>query len=255
MKKSLSKLHVDLYLGTFDFLFKFERIRFGIIWEVGVNMILPLLIALIWVNGTSASFGEMYVYVVLGFVVWNYWQTVLLSSTKLLFSTYQSNILNNPTAGFHYSVRLAISTFLSTSVIFAICLGVLASAGLITISWKFIGVFCVLLISSVVLIPCSHVLAVACARFRDFEKLVSLLLGLSIVATPVFWFKELLGRYSDFVYLNPIASHIELTRGLIIQGDEIFFPVLSLSLWCLGVGLVSMWLTIYQDKKMRFWIQ
>ena len=98
MKKSLSKLHVDLYLGTFDFLFKFERIRFGIIWEVGVNMILPLLIALIWVNGTSASFGEMYVYVVLGFVVWNYWQTVLLSSTKLLFSTYQSNILNNPTA-------------------------------------------------------------------------------------------------------------------------------------------------------------
>jgi lipopolysaccharide transport system permease protein len=80
----------------------------------------------------------------------------------------------------------------------------------------------------------SSIISILCSRYRDLVEILSLIIGSSLLITPVIWDSKMLVSYQKFIYLNPFAIIIDSLRKPLLGQDINFI----LYLYLLGITLV-----------------
>ena len=92
----------------------------------------------------------------------------------------------------------------------------------------------------------SSIISILCSRYRDLVEILSLIIGSSLLITPVIWDSKMLVSYQKFIYVNPFAIIIDSLRKPLL-GQDIN---LILYLYLLGIilSLLVMLNFIYKKK-------
>ena len=56
-------------------------------------------------------------------------------------------------------------------------------------------------------------IGVVSARFRDIQEMVPVALRLAFFLTPIIWMPDMLGRYTEYLHVNPFYHYIEVVRA------------------------------------------
>jgi len=157
------------------------------------------------------SLSEYFVYVAIGFVVWQLLANVVIESCqafigaegfikqiKLPLTVHVLRVVwKNLIVFAHNLVIIVIVLFFFpppvTPALALIPLGVL----LIAVNAVWVGLL----------------LALLCARFRDIPPMITNLVQVALFLTPILWKKEMLGRYAWTVDLNPFHHFLEMVRA------------------------------------------
>jgi ABC-type polysaccharide/polyol phosphate export permease len=98
------------------------------------------------------------------------------------------------------------------------------------------------------------ILCIVSTRYRDIPPLVSSIVSVLPVLTPVIWKKEMLGNYENYIYFNPLSFMIEIVRDPIIG----VFPKLDIYIYnlvfLLALYLLANILIKYKGNRIVFWI-
>ena len=97
-------------------------------------------------------------------------------------------------------------------------------------------------------------LGVICTRFRDLAPLISTVVNLMFLVTPVFWYRDMLKDRVVIADANPFYHLIEIVRAPIL-GD---FPSSTSYIFCISSIFVGFLITIFisarMEKRVPFWI-
>ena len=126
--------------------------------------------------------------------------------------------------------------------------------GQVKLSWAIFFIPVSTLITLVLLVGLSSVIAVGTVYFRDLTLIMPVLTQVSFFITPIFYRPENLGpKLSKLVYFNPLTYYVELYRQPIYSGSLPSLPNIVfcsiLSFLCLFLGL---WLLKKFDNKIVF---
>ena len=101
----------------------------------------------------------------------------------------------------------------------------------------------------------SYIVAIICTRFRDLIQLVTSLMQIAFLVTPVMWNINMLPKQVHFyVLLNPFASCLELLRNPFIglPVDSLAYPILLG--WTIFTAIFAFILHSWMEKEIIFWI-
>jgi ABC-type polysaccharide/polyol phosphate export permease len=88
------------------------------------------------------------------------------------------------------------------------------------IGFQLLWVPLLLIVLIMILIGIGLVVSAAGLFFRDVKYIVEILLTFGIFFTPVFFDSSMLGRYSDYMMLNPLSAVFEGLEGTIMKGAQ-----------------------------------
>lgn len=89
-----------------------------------------------------------------------------------------------------------------------------------------------LILSLAFVVFASYGVAIVCARFRDLGQVVSIAMRTAFFFSPVIWrLDQIPARFLDWVFLNPFAALLELTRNPFLGSESNGYAYLSLAIW------------------------
>ncbi|MBO6783701.1 MAG: ABC transporter permease [Alphaproteobacteria bacterium] len=99
-----------------------------------------------------------------------------------------------------------------------------------------------------------HFFGLLCARYRDLPQIITTIVNLAFLVTPVFWFRDQLGTRVLIADFNPFFHLIEIVRAPMLGQAP---PVLSVLVVCL-IAIVGWFLTLVtaarMEKKLIYWV-
>ena len=150
-------------------------------------------------------------YLSAGIICWAFITLVVGDGCTVLYASKE--ILKNVPFNFMELVLRMISrnflTFIHNLVIFvgvALYFGVNAWGYL---PLFFVGVFLYLICGTWMAL----LAGIICARYRDVGQLITTVLSILFLVTPVFWQKELLGSHQIIALINPFNHYLEVLRA------------------------------------------
>ena len=123
-----------------------------------------------------------------------------------------------------------------------------------TISAKIFILLPALLIAMLTAFWVTTLFAILSAKFRDVPQILTNIVTISFLLTPIFWDPAMLGRYKNWVNLNPFYSFIDILRSPILDkypNTESWIIVLFINLVGIAVTYICY---ISFNKKIKFWL-
>jgi ABC-type polysaccharide/polyol phosphate export permease len=91
-------------------------------------------------------------------------------------------------------------------------------------------------------------------RYLDVKALLIGLMTLGTLITPIMWKKEMLGKYSELIYLNPFAHFIDIIRDPVINNSLNIYLILTNFIFSVIGFLVVLILLKFKGHRIVFWI-
>lgn len=99
-----------------------------------------------------------------------------------------------------------------------------------------------------------HFFGMICARYRDLPQIVTTIVNLTFLVTPVFWFRDQLGTRVIIADFNPFFHLIEIVRAPMLGQPP---PVESLT-FAISAALVGWLVTLATalrfERKLVYWV-
>jgi lipopolysaccharide transport system permease protein len=199
-----------------DIRVRFDRTVLGPFWTVATTLLWVLTVGLVMAQLFNQPLFDQFPYLTFGMFAWQYVSTVVLEATATF--TQQKHFLlacNLPLMFFVLRVvwRNLIVLFLLTAV------AVLVAAGFgvlrPSVLWHAPAVLALYALLSV---PVVTILSCIGSRFLDTAPMVTIVMNIMIIITPIFWRKSLLPAGHPVTNLNPLISVIDLYRDLFLAG-------------------------------------
>jgi ABC-type polysaccharide/polyol phosphate export permease len=241
-------------LGWLDVRRRYRRTLLGPFWT---SISLALYVVAVGIVGAGLWHQDMREYLpflVSGMIAWLLVSTIINESCSLLVSGHA--LFRN--VKFEYSI-LAYALvwrnfiiFFHNLVVYAVIVGALRP--------ELIGITAFLAIPGVVLVAVNGVwiallCGMFCLRYRDVTQIISSILPITMLITPIFWPPEsLVGvRRLVFVESNPLFHLIDLIRGpLLGEVPEIFsYAVVLLS--TVGGWALTYFVFSHFRKRIAYW--
>jgi ABC-type polysaccharide/polyol phosphate export permease len=239
----LSELLSDLWaardligmLARKDFLVRYRRASFGLLWAVGLPLFQASVMALVFSKVVRIHTSAPYpVFVFAGFVPWSYFSgTISAAATAIVDSAGLASKIYFPRA------VLPLNTIFSNLYGFAVTVVALyLMAGVFGIVPGLRILLVIPAVISLVALTASLSLLFSAAHvyFRDMRYLVQAALTVWLYVTPVFYPLQLAPhRIRMFLSLNPMTGVVELFRASVVGAD----PGWTSSLYALVVWIVA----------------
>jgi ABC-type polysaccharide/polyol phosphate export permease len=240
------------YLAWQDIRLRYRRSKIGPFWITLSMSIFCVALGLIYSRLFKAEIKEYLPFLTIGFVFWT-WISGMLGEFPNIFvenSSYIKDIKINPlTILFRIAARHIIILVHNIVIVVAIWLYFGINPGVIGLL-----VFPGLLLVLANLMTIGIVLSIFGARFRDIAPITQSLLQLVFFITPLTWLPRLLSADSWIIWLNPVASYVDLLRSpLLGHAPESISWIISMSTFLIFLTLASV---IYCRKasKVPFWV-
>jgi ABC-type polysaccharide/polyol phosphate export permease len=236
-----------------DILKKYKRTKIGLGWNVLANLITILSLTIVWSFVFKIKIFELLPYMVNGFLIFFFFSNSVNNSCVLL-SQLRTDIFQNLPIPFLSIILREISqqifSYLHYLIIIILINLFFFDFNIFYLLLYFFGLIIFFLITVFI---CT-ILCIVSTRYRDIPPLVSSIVSVLPVLTPVIWKKEMLGNYENYIYFNPLSFMIEIVRdpiiGVLPKLDiYIYNLVFLLALYILANILIK-----YKGNRIVFWI-
>jgi lipopolysaccharide transport system permease protein len=201
-------MHISFLEAKSDY----EGTMLGILWIPVTTLSFSILIALVFHGGGSMSHTDFFLYVMSGFVTWNFVSGSITQSTRIIQAKFAFAVHNNLGLAGLFGKLLADRGFE-----FGIEMLTLAAAVLILAPWSYgpplLLLFVLIPMLAIVSLATSYLTNLLTLFFPDLGNLVSAGVRLLFFATPIFWRAE--GASDTRLLLemyNPASYYLMMTR-------------------------------------------
>lgn len=255
IKYSVDYLNLTLAMAKQDVKNKYRRSKIGQLWNTITLGFTILCIGLIYgslLKGNDQS-GSYYAYFATGYIIWSYLSTTLTEFVEV----YQNNshyIKNVRIPYTVYILRVIIknSIFLFHNFIILIIL--------YFFNIELLSVNLVIVVPGLILLflfcfGAGNLIALICARYRDFAPLFQTAIQFGFFVTPILWYPaSIASNLKFFVHANPLYYFIEIVR------EPMLGVVPSLNAYIISMGIVAVTLSfssfvnLKYSKKIAYWL-
>lgn len=220
-------------LGSADVRRRYARSRLGQLWIILSTAVTFSCMAMVWSYLWKIPVAEFLPYVAASYVVWLFISSVIGESTNAFpdHKGYFSN-QNMPIANIIFAVgyRNVIVFGLNLILPLGIALGFGVRWG-----WSLVLAVPGFALTLLACLALSFLVAILCARFRDFTQLTGALLQVAFYLSPILWKPEQLPEQARAVLAwNPFAVLIAIVR------DPLLGRPVSLTTWLAALILVAL---------------
>lgn len=205
-------------LSYFDIILRYRRTILGPLWTILSTSAITIVIGGFWSIIFKDINFEYFLHVYIGFIIWNLIQNMTIGSVNLLTQEHNELIRNTNIPISALILRHTIRSIIIMSYFFPIILILLIFRGKTEII-NIPLIITALIMIFIIFFLLSSIISILCSRYRDLIELLSLVIGSSLLITPVIWDSKMLVSYHKFVYLNPFAIIIDSLRNPLLGQD------------------------------------
>jgi ABC-type polysaccharide/polyol phosphate export permease len=218
-------------LSYFDIILRYRRTIIGPLWTILSTSVITIVIAGFWSIIFKEINFEYLLHVYIGFIIWNLIQNMTIGSVNLLTQEHNELIRNTNIPISVLILRHTLRSIIIMSYFFPIILILLIFRGKTEII-NIPLIITALIMIFIIFFLLSSIISILCSRYRDLIELLSLVMGSSLLITPVIWDSKMLVDYQKFVYLNPFAIIIDSLRKPLLGQD------INLILYLYLIGII-----------------
>jgi len=252
IKDGVGKWRLWLLIGWQEVRQRYRRSTLGPLWITLTTGITISAMGLIWGQLFGMNMAEYLPYITLGWLSWGLISAIIVDGANCFISSQ----------GFISQMRQPLSLYTilpiwRSLIVFFHNIIVFLFVAIIyqlppTPYTALIFITFPLVVLSLSWVP--MFLGILSARFRDVPVITQSFMTVAFFLTPVIWPTSRLGSFESFVYLNPLASYLEMIR-LPLLGQ---MP--SMTAWMITIGLaVAGWgitFPLYVRTRIRipYWL-
>lgn len=240
------------YTAINDQIIRFRRTKLGNIWSALTNLITITLMCLVWSTIFDLNINDFYPYLMNGFVLFLFINNSIQESLTIVYDKFKQVYTNIPIPVLSLVIRNIGGELFNYLNFFPVVFIVFLINGFDIINLPLFVLGLLILIINVVLI-CS-ILSVVTAKFRDIVPLIKSILSVSTLITPIFWKKEMLGEYQNYIYLNPLSFLIEIVREPLIGKVPSLTVYIYAMIFVLFLYLINFVLFKLKGPRIVYWI-
>jgi ABC-type polysaccharide/polyol phosphate export permease len=198
-------------LGLLDVKLRYRRTVLGPFWVTlsfgGSAAALTLVYATLFKLSTASYFA----YVISGLAVWGLMASMITQGCTI-FVRNGLLIQHQPLPLSLHPLRSMVSEFLVFVHNLLVVALVLAASG-VGLGWPTLVALPALALLLINGVWVTLLLGMLCARFRDLPQVVTMLVNIAFLVTPVFWYRQMLAERAYLVDLNPLHAFLECLRS------------------------------------------
>lgn len=251
-KKGIQKVDYWWGFGLLDVLLRYRRTFLGPIWITLTFAITASGLGFVYSTLFKVEAGSYIAYLISGLATWMYVSgmindgcTVLTRTSGIvkeenipIFAHTLRSVTSSLVVFCHNGVVIVIGAFIFSDNVSLVML--LALLGLILVTLN--GIWLTML------------LGLVCARYRDLSPLITTLVSLMFLVTPVFWYRDMLGGRAVIADSNPFFHLIEVVRAPLLGS----IPATSSYIFCVVSLFVGFTLALIASHNLRhkipFWV-
>lgn len=248
--------HLSLNLVASDIRARFRRSALGVLWAVLQPLGFSLMIALVWGTLMGAeNYWQFALYVFSGFLVWEYFATVVsVSQDALIQAEGYIKQTRIPFLAFQVRIPLGSMVILFFGLIGLVVLQTaLGRTPPLGPHLFLVPAFFLMLL--VFALPLAIIMSILGTLYRDTKHISQLAIQGLFFISPVMLGREVLARpeLQWLTYLNPVISLIGLFREPMIYGEGWTANELTIILaWTAGLWLIAIAMSIKVGRRIIF---
>ena len=208
---SLKKYNLWTYLAWNDLKQRYRGSILGPFWITMSMAILISALSVVYSRLLNENLNQYVPFLTTGFLVWIFVSTTLTESVDI-FVNSRALILGIKLPYFLYIFRLIwrnFLIFLHNAVIYLIVLVFFHIKLTLSTLFFFPGMFLVILSLTAI----ASLFGLLGAKFRDLAPMVTSIIQVLFLVSPISWMPKLLGKTSLIIRLNPITYYLDLVRS------------------------------------------
>ncbi len=251
-QKGLTSYDIWLALGWNDVQGRYNRSKLGVFWASLSILIFVCTLGPIYSRLFDVSSSDYILHLMLGLVVWNYTQAIILESGRE-YANSVNYIASFQLSYFTLLLRVVWRNLVVMGYQMLVFLGLVLVMGQVwNISWLIVPV--ALLVITLNALWLGLFVSVLATRFRDVGEILNNLFRLIFFVTPIMWMPEMKEELDLVANLNPFYHLIEIYRGPFLSGHvSIKSWVVSLAIGCLGWAVAFPLFAKYRSR-IAFWV-
>jgi ABC-2 type transport system permease protein/lipopolysaccharide transport system permease protein len=226
---------------------RYRRTVMGYFWTLLNPLLMMTVMALVFANLFKVEIKTFVVFLFVGMIPWNFFNSVLSQSTgSLVFNEGIIKKVFIPKLLFPLSISIAM--FLDAILAFAVLLPVIIFLGG-PLSWSFLFLPISFILLFIFALGFGIVASIATVYFRDLQYIIVIGLQGLFFLTPILYKKEdMFGSISWLIELNPVTPFISLFREPLLSG---VFPSVYLLLQSTALAFTSLLIGVYLFGKVK----
>ncbi len=245
-------IHYWWNFGLLDVLLRYRRTILGPIWITLTFAISAAGLGFVYSTLFKVETATYIAYLISGLATWMFVSGLIMDGCTVV-TRHAGLIKDENTPIFAHTLRSVTSgvfVFLHNAIIILISAFLFVDPLSPVIFLSFLGVFLITLNG----IWITMLLGLICTRFRDLAPLITTIVNLMFLVTPVFWYRDMLRGRVAIADANPFFHLIEVVRAP-IMGDV---PSSLSYYFCVTSIILGFPLTIFvankMEKRIPFWV-
>lgn len=239
-------------LGWNDILYRYRRSTLGPLWSTANMAITVVALGAVYSQIFQMPIRQLLPYICASLIVWGFISAIMLDAGAL-FSGSESYIKQ---IRLPYSLHACRFVF-SKVILFVHDLPVYIALALYFEVWPgavalhAIPAFLLLVFNALLI---SLIIGMASARFRDIPRIITSLIQVVFLITPIIWTPDLLGSRVYLAYANPLFHLIEIVRAPLL-GSLPSAQTVTATLVITAINLVATTLFFVRFRaRIAYWI-
>lgn len=240
--RSYKILPMWLHIGTQTVKLRYRRSILGPIWLVLTTIIKVLGLGLVYSALFKVQISEYLPYVAVGLIVWGHINTYitqgcnvfikhrrLITNTNMPLTGYIFNDIVEESFSFLHQLSIMVGIYLiwpfylNANILWAV-----PAILLIQLNAIWVGI----------------IMGMICARYRDVPNIVTSIMQILFLITPVFWMPKLLSERAIFVDINPFYHFLHIVRsGLLGEAPDLNSWLVAIAItligWLLAINILN----------------
>ncbi|KQY35274.1 hypothetical protein ASD38_01525 [Caulobacter sp. Root487D2Y] len=252
LRESIARLPLAFFLAWQDIRLRYSRSLIGPFWVSISILVTACALSFVMTGLFGGELRKALPFVLTGIIIWSFLSQSLIEACTTLIVA-RGHLTGAPMPyGLMIMSTVIRNVIVSAHHLFAFIL-VAIFVG-IRPDWSMLLIIpgALLVVTAVT----GLVFAVACLtpRFRDLMPLITMVMGIGALLSPVYWRPESLVRNRGIVALNPITYLLDVLRAPLINEHTMphaWSAAVVIALVCLLVGVGTFVLT---RRRLPFWI-
>lgn len=242
--RPMQKPKIWFYLAYVSIVNEYRRTMLGPIWILLNLIIFALSIGVVYSGLFSIDYFDYIAFMTTSMVGWM-WASGILTSSGMVYIANSGILLDHPTDKAYLIWAHAVNQFIifvhQLPFIFLFYL-----FGEIPLNANLFFILPSLLIIFTINIGTAAILSIAVTRYRDLQKILTNLVVIIMVTTPIFWKPEMVTGGKELIYkLNPFYYIVEIIRSPLLGK----FPGMFNYTVTIAIAAITLLIGCYMHKK------
>jgi len=252
LRLGLERHYLWVYMGWRDIYRRYLRSFLGPFWLLINSLILVAVMGPLYSFLFKIPMANYLIYMITGMLTWQFISQTFTEMPNVYITNagYITDV-NLPFSVYHFQMLWRNLIIYGNSLIIIIpAVAILGHYKLHAIVLFPIGLLLVLVNAFFI----SFLIAAFGTRFRDITPITASVLQITFFVTPIFWKKDMVGKYMDLINLNPFYHMLEVIRAPFLGYVPEPISYVYLTIMALVGFLMNVWSYHYLKHRVAYWL-